>query len=326
MNPQTDPVTADVRDPEPMPKEWKRRHTPIRGPMPKTSEWNALHDVGSEVFTASSAAALVRHSEHSDPLDLYNRYTGIAPGVIATEVMLTGTDMEPVIKGKCRREKHWELLGNQPLYFHPDYPFLGATPDVLRADNGNPVELKASTFRIAAKLGEEGSDWVPNQWFWQVQQQMLVLGADSAEMAVFLDIHTMRYFRIDYKEECGEAIIEAAQDMLRRLKAKDPPEPDWTHPKVLEVVKTSHGLIRKTTELGTSAAILVDEYRRLGEVEKETKAERKKLQAQLLHLMGDAAVGRIAGYEFETTRTEVAEAEVAFTRKASVRFGVRKRK
>lgn len=325
-NPQADPVTAHVVDPTPAIQGWKRRHSPVIGPEAHSPEWNAIHDVGSEVFTASSAAALVRRSEHSDPRDFYNQRTGIAPGVIATEGMLTGTDMEPVIKGKCIREKHWELLGNQPLYFHPEYPFLGATPDAIRADNGCPVELKATNWRMASKLGEEGSDWVPDDWFWQVQQQMLVLGSDSADVAVFLDIHTMRYHSIAYREECGEAIIMAAADMLLRLKTKNPPEPDWTHPRVLEVVKASHGLVKKTVAIGASAGVLVDKYKLLTKVESEALAAREIIRAQLLHLMGDATVGQIDGCEFELTRTAVAEAEVAFTRNASIRFGTRKRK
>lgn len=312
---------------------------------PGNEEWYEARSTG---IGASEAAAAVGLSRWSTAFELYHRKRGNTPPIEDNDAMRMGRRLEPIVVDEFR--DHEEIPEEMVLYPVPmfrsgSHDFVLATPDALLLDGAaatsrNPsvkwhafelalclssaelLECKTVGWRSAEALGEDGSDFVPFDWLCQAQQQMFVMGLDRCHFAVLVDGRTYRQFQVARDEELIERIVEAEADLWRRIQEGDEPDPDWKHPKTPALVSHLHGLAGGTVTLTSDATLDWEKYedlgRRIKELTKPLEDERKVLKARVLHEMGDAAVGLLPGGEKQINRTQVAETDVAYTRKAFV--------
>ncbi len=300
--------------------------TPILGPMPKTPEWYAkrLWLDGEGVFGASDAAALCGMSEYENqqPLNVYRRCLGLET-VEETEAMRMGTKLEPVILGIYGERAGVELASPLPMVMNRTRPYLAATVDARRLDTERIVEAKSTTFRRAKQLGEAGSDWVPDDWYLQVQQQLLVTGEQIADLAVLIDRDTFRVYEIARSEDVIAEITAAADEMRQRILDRNPPEPNWTHPGTPALVKAMYGLMDTVVVLDATVLEWWKEQARLNDEIERLKKERELLRARVADAMGHAAIGRFPGNQREIVRQKVQRKE--YTVKATSYVSMRER-
>jgi len=290
------------------------------GPMPRTKEW---YQARTTHFGASEAAALCGLSPWRQPLDVYLQKTNPQPSE-DNEAMQTGRHMEPAILSLYSEREECEVETPLPMLFHPDVPYIAASLDGRR-DDGRPVEAKFSmSYGVLDQLGEDGTDAVPVDWLMQCQQQMDVVGADSADVAAFV-MGKLRVFHIQRHDGLVEHIHQAAWDMQQRIAAKDPPPVNVEHARALQTLHDAYpAVVDNAVTLDADLAADARRYIDLGPEIKELQTERDHAKARILAAMGESSLARIPGYEKEFTRTTTPEKEISFTRKASVTLRARK--
>lgn len=279
--------------------------TAIVGPWPDTPAWHAkrLWLDGEGVLGASDAAQLCNMSPYGQPLNVYRRALGLEEAA-PTERMRMGKRLEPVIADVYAERSGMELERPLPMLISRERPYLAATPDARRKD-GKLVELKSTTWRRAAELGEHGTDWIPDDWFLQVQQQMYVTGADACDVAVLVDRDTFLIYNIPRSDEVIAHVLSAAAEMRERIINRDPPEPDWEHESTPQLIRAMYGVMETVTILDQQVLDWWAESERLSEQIRQADAKRKALRARIEHAMGHAAIGRVPGADIELVRRRV---------------------
>lgn len=298
------------------------RAKPIVGPEPHTDEWHAWRSSG---IGASEAAAACGLSPYETPLHIYGRKTGMLPPIEDNDAMRLGRLLEPVVIEEFTRRTGNEVdQAPCPVMRHGDHPFILATPDAILA-GGDLLEAKTTTWRIAKQLGEEGTDFIPEHWLCQAQQQIAVTGADRCHLAALIDGRTLRTFIVERNDNLIALLVSAEQELWERIVNKDPPEPNFEHARTAELIREMYGLVEgKTIVLGDGVAGLWIRQKELGERISELEKEREGLRAMVLHEMADASIAGFSGHEFELARSQVNRKE--YTVAANSYITLRERK
>ena len=291
---------------------------PTIGPDQRTPEWYAMR---SEVFGASEAAALCGRSQYKQPLDLYvERKRGVKDDLSKVEAVNMGRWLEPGILAGYAETEGVAVTHPLPMLIHPTLPCLVASLDGRVCDGddtpcvklcqrkGRPVEAKWSMSpKVAAELGEERSDWVPDHWFFQVQQQMDVVGEEVADIAVVL-FGRLKIYTVQRAQPIIDAIHSAAQEMVERLANDDPPPPHWTHPTAEKACKALWDCVSgKVVELPSDVAVHWETIRDLKAEAKRIEGRLCELQAKVLWALGDAEIGRLPWGDVEIKRISVGQ-------------------
>lgn len=302
------------------------KHIPIRGPMPLTPEWYALrsYDPGRQIpviLSASYAAATVGCSEWATPAHVYLWQTD-PQDESDDDYRWFGRAIEPAIIGRYAETTGHVIDYPQPMWFHPVYKFLAATPDAMVMDGvdpikpdwfGNalfPIDAKSTGFRMAEKWGDEGTDEVPVDVLMQAQQQMLVMGADHQEVVQFqVEKRRIKVYQIERNDDLCDAIVVAGQELAERIINGDPPEPNWTHPRAREVNKALFGISADLRKQADDEFLTAREAYRVAQVaEKEAVAAKEAARGKMEWLMQDAAAVDLGdGKEMVRKKIHVAE-------------------
>ena len=270
----------------------------------KTPEWHALRKTG---IGASEAAAACGLSPYRTQLDVYLDKTGQLEPVEETDAMRLGTLLEPVIQSEFLRRTGFNIaMSPMGLYRSEANPFMLATPDALlwpknfyEGGHVKPAlgEWKSTTFRRAAELGEQGSDDIPSDWVCQCQQQMHVVGLDYVYIAVLLDGRTLKTYTVEKNDRLIEVIVEAEDELWQRIENRDPPEPNWEHPRTPQLIREMYGIVEgaDVVELSQESVECWNARRVIKAKIKELDASAESLKAEVLHEIGNASGGIIPG-------------------------------
>lgn len=264
------------------------RKIPFVGPDPLTEEW---FEKRFEIIGSSEAAAACGLSKYRQPLAVYQEKIGEIPPFAGNEHTRRGRRYEPLIA------EDWEELNEKklrrypcPMFIHPDHSFIAATPDG-EIDDDEGLEIKSSTFRMLDQLGDEGTDFIPQDWVIQAQQQMAVMGWLRVRFAIKIGDDLLQYC-VQRNENLIRLMISAEQELIERIHDRRPPEPDWKHASTLELVKELHSSIADTRIMLTEEeAGYWAKYEFAGKLIKKLEARRKELKARVLHAIGDHGAG-----------------------------------
>lgn len=261
---------------------------PIPGPATGSEAWYAARSGG--IFASESAEAC-GVSDYGQPLDIYLIKRGLREPFAGNDYTDRGKRFEPFIAGEFVKHTGHQIETGLPMYFHPDVPFIGATPDGRHANNPRRgVEFKACNFRRAAKLGEEGTDRIFEDWLLQTQQQMFVMGWEACDVFVMVDLHTYRHFAVERNEPLIDRMVSIESDLWDRIQRGDPPSLDFKHPLALDLIKELFAGV----EVGKEAVLDLDviaDWERVEVLKAEIKEREKELEvrkARVLFAMGDA--------------------------------------
>lgn len=296
----------------------------VEGPQQRSAEWYAMRN---KVFGASEAAALCGLDSYRTTLDLYLDKVNEEPPIPDNQNMLIGRCMEPAILDIYSAMEEVNVRRDIPAYYLPadSYPLL-ASLDGQREDTGQPVEAKftASPQQIA-RLGEEGSDWVPISWLMQVQAQMNIAAGQRADIAVFVS-GKMRIYHIDRNDDLIQSIEVAAREMRERIANHDPPPLDFEHARALDAVKRQFSnVVDNLVVFSPDQSRRALRYFDVADQIKVLEKEKAQLQAELLEAMGEASEAQIPGDNRVIRRTMIGEQDIkAFKKKAHVRLSVGK--
>lgn len=155
---------------------------------------------------ASEIAAVCGLSPWQTALDVYAaKVTGETKR--ATPAMRRGLMLEPVLLASYS-ERHGVDLVRPSAQRHPDYPFIGATPDAQRADDGSLVEIKTVDARGMSRWSEDDP---PLHVVMQVQQQLAVFGAERAHVVALLGSDMLEHeYEVRYDAKAASQACELA--------------------------------------------------------------------------------------------------------------------
>jgi putative phage-type endonuclease len=301
-------------------------HTPLAGPASNTQDW---YDYRSRGFGASEAAAAAGLSEYQTPFGLYCQKLGLLPPFEGNEATRRGKRVEHLIVEDWEEKNGRKVeLYPAPMFVHPNpkRSFMFATPDAIVDMASKGLECKNTNFRQAKKLGEEHGSTVLPEWQSQCQHQMEVMGWETVDVAVWVELEYLQ-FTVIRDDEFIEMMISAQEELWQRIEAEDPPDIDWQHKTTPDLIRNLYNTVDGTVkDLSYDAAMAWALQEQLGDQMKELKAQWEAARAKVLYEMEDAAIGRLPGNLPSDLKREIVRLNVPDTpsRRGHIRLYDRK--
>lgn len=174
-----------------------------------------------------------------------------------------------------------------------EWPWMGCTLDAWIEVDGSevPFEIKTTAARGASDKWEDGA---PADVVAQVQQQMLVTGADRCLVAVVLFGQPPLYTWVDRDDEMIERLVVEGRKLSDMVANGTPPAPDGSDDAgvVLSARKRDAG---STIDLDIDAANLVLLLDEAEAASKAASAEVKRLKQELIVELMDSETGLLPG-------------------------------
>lgn len=278
-------------------------YEPVKVADPDTPEWDKARYSGIGASEGAEAAGV---SKYGDPYKLFHKKTGSLTEDFETDDLWFGKEVESVLVKFWEKKTGRKVLQHPcPMYRHPDYPFILATPDAIISQTEG-LELKTMGWRVAAEMGEEGSDYIPDSYVIQAQQQMFVMGWEVVEFAILVDKKLLQY-KVHRNDDLIDGLVARLSELWERIQNFDPPEPSWENQSVPETIKRLYRDVEKDSviELSEEANAAWLRYELLAEQEKSVKEERQMLKAKVMKELGNRSAGILAGGERMVRRKEV---------------------
>jgi putative phage-type endonuclease len=240
---------------------------------------------------SSDAAAALGISPYTSPLSLYLMKIGAAPPVAENSAMRWGTRLEPIIAEAYSEESGHGFVAEQQFLRSPERPWMLATLDRVR-DDGRIVELKCVGTRSAHLWGEPGSDEVPDFYLCQVMHQLIVAGADVADVAALIGGNDLRVYTIRRDDAVAARIVAVEEEFWSHVQRRDPPpvDPARDGSALARLWPRAEG----EADLGPAGDLLVAEWEDCGRAVHDLQERRELAKARLLVAMEDAASARLA--------------------------------
>jgi len=186
--------------------------------------WLAHRDSG---IGASEIAAVLGESPFCSAIELYANKTGrYRRDLSDVEAVYWGNKLETPIL-----EAYWERTGRQTrkagiLLRSTEHPWALCTLDgetwQTAANDAWPIEIK----NVSGFKADEWVDGPPLHYFLQVQQQMLVTGAEKATIAALIGGQRMVWADVPRDETTIRRIVYQGKHFWERIQARDMPAPD----------------------------------------------------------------------------------------------------
>ena len=276
------------------------------------SDWLAArqHSIG-----ASEIAAVLGVSEYQTPVDIWQLKTGRAKPFGGNQATKMGLMLEPVIKQLYEEETGQQITQSQVFIRHANKP-LSSTLDGVTA-TGRIVEFKTAGPN-AKGWSDDEPDGIPDAYYCQVQQQLLVSGNDGpADLALLKCGVDFRIFNVTRSDSVQDKILEYADRFWWCVKHDTPP--DWGR-QTAETLAVRNPRCEGEITLAPSVSTLVAMYEECKKREKDAESESERLRVEILSVLGTNAVGILPdGRRVKRYLSDVAERTYTVTAKAYTR-------
>jgi putative phage-type endonuclease len=194
----------------------------LSNPPPGSTEWlNARkHGIG-----ASETAAILGLSRYKSAIDVYvDKTKEIVSPRPDSAASKRGRRLEPYVLD-LYEEQYGAIHRNPPQVTSEQYPFMFASLDAARVDDGRPVEAKTAGKFVAFQWGEAETDDIPQEYLIQLTHQAIVVRKEYADLPALLTLDDFRKYTIAIDPELAGMIIEGLRLFWRRVENREPPEP-----------------------------------------------------------------------------------------------------
>lgn len=234
---------------------------------------------------ASDAPAVLGVCPHRTRLAVYLSKLGREPQQKHSDCRWWGNALESLIsEAYCLRVRTGlEITARQHLAESSLYPWMRASIDGVRVD-GRPVEFKSLGVYQANNFHAPDGDWeqLPENWIVQVHHQMVVMGVDACDVAVFYPLE-LRVYTVPRSEELCNLIIDLTGEVWDCVVDQTPPRTADArdHERLLAAYPRAHG------------EILIDDPELIEAVGLWEHAKDKASKVKILDAMGSAAVAEL---------------------------------
>jgi hypothetical protein len=273
-------------------------------------EWLALR---KSTIGASEAAALVGAHPWLTPYELWARKSGLVTDAGETPAMRRGRHLEAVAIDFLREERpEWTIKAN-PIpggVIYRDPAGLSCTPDCFMSSNG---EVTNGAFGVCQIKSVEPHifkrTWVPDNsgsgpeapLYVAIQaiQEALLTGASWACVGALVIGHgiDLHLIEIDLHAGIAARIRKEAADFWRRVRENDPYPPDYARDG--EIIKCLYAdddggeIDLSGNERALKLAAAREGLKRIETAGGEAVKERKLIDAEIVHLLGNATRGSL---------------------------------
>ena len=260
----------------------------------------------SQDVTASAAAGLLAASPYQTPFALWMEKAGLATQQPMTKRMRSGLRTETIHAEMLREDfPEWQVEQGA-LYIRDPIHRIGATPDVfaVRPDRRGigVVQMKKTSrdaYRLAWRIVDDTDAFEPPAYH-QIQTIMeaeLSVASWAVVSALIIDEDEIFPHEIAVRPAVAGVVRAETAEFWRRIAAHEPYPADYLADGqlILESARPVRGVEIDLTEEPRAVAILAEHDRLKREEARGNAAreERRALDAELAHLMGDAAVAAI---------------------------------
>lgn len=154
---------------------------------------------------SSDAAKILGLSSFGGALDVWADKHGLRQREPESLRLRMGKVLEPIIAG-VYVEQTGRRLKKPPFMRHPQYEWLGASIDRIVVGEARLVEIKSSDW--SPGWGPEGTDQVPDDYYVQIQHQLLVSGLPLADCALLLGFGKFRLYHVHADPELHKMMVE----------------------------------------------------------------------------------------------------------------------
>jgi predicted phage-related endonuclease len=293
-------------------------------PIENRTQWLALRQ---RDVTASAAAGLLGASKYMTPMRLYMLKTGhisedaaddkISDDSIELSPLGRGLALEEVGADLLRRLKPNWIVNRNGHYYRDNALRIGATPDLLVNDPDRGlglVQQKSVASMIFDKQwkDEDGAITPPLEYFVQTIVEANMVGARWAAIGALVVSYGVRFQLVPVDLHAGvwSRVKCEVEAFWRRVEMNNPPLPDYTQDAALIASLYADSDDELAVDLSGNNRIIeiLAEREALKTREKdgsEAEKARKVLDAEVIHILGNASVGRLADGRIITAKTTV---------------------
>ena len=243
---------------------------------------------------SSDIAAVLGLSDYRGPHDVWADKMGESEPFDGNDATRFGEIMEPVLL-QWYAEQHPGLvvepnnvLGEQRIYRRDDW--MSATPDALafHRDSGfeyapRIIEAKSTSWRMADKWGEPGTDEIPADYLCQVMWQMAVMDIDRADVVV-VEPPTFKVYTVHRNIPIEDAMIAKAREFWGYVERQEMPPIDGSEACFHALARRNHGskYLEGDDELSAMYGTLADAKEKIERMD----AYKKLVSAQIMERVG----------------------------------------
>lgn len=242
------------------------------------ADWQAWRKDG---IGASLAAQALGVSPYGTPYSAFLEKTGRLPQQRENFAMKLGKLYEPVIAAMYEDETGKNIVRREVCAVYPPAHFIRATIDGIDQD-GEIVEFKTASRRLADQWGEPGTDQIPRQYLVQAHQQMLVADKPKCTVAALIGGDDFRLYTVERDSEIDSMLIRRLTDFWDMVQHDVAPEITEAD---AEVIIRMRPTIQATIELDDRAVALANLFGELKDRVKMDEARLKSLQCEMIKLM-----------------------------------------
>jgi putative phage-type endonuclease len=173
---------------------------------------------------ASEMGAVLGLSRYSTPTEVYLEKKGLLPPRVEVDdgPMYFGRLLEPVVLDVYAQRTGRAVFKPKTAFRSVEHRWMFANLDGVVVDDSRRI-VEVKTAYSKEDWGEPGSDDVPPVYMVQVQQQLRVMGADVADLAVLFHGSEFAIYTVEADPALQDMIIEAGSEFWQRVIDSDPP-------------------------------------------------------------------------------------------------------
>lgn len=261
----------------------------IARPKPTPHHSKEWHKFRSQGIGGSDAAGVLGQSKWKTPYDVWlSKQPGYKPAP-PSWAMIVGTRREPELV-----QDYANLSGKtivQPgSLIHPEYDFIRVNLDGL-IEGERILEAKTASFKSADDWGEEGTDKVPREYFFQCQHGMLVAAAlglipkdnPLCDIFVSIDQQPIRVYTVKGDPDLWELMIEDYSDFWNNHVLTHEPPDRADIPPEIRYYKATEDEITADNSVMDNLQILAQYHA----IETEAKKRIEKAKTEVMNFMGE---------------------------------------
>jgi len=235
----------------------------------------------------SDLGAICGFSKWANAVDIYNSKLELQEdNVEGNQFIEWGNRLEPVL-----RQKASEVLGKEidkpgALFRSQEHPFMIANLDGWIEDERIVCEFKTADKWTAKLFGEPDSDYIPENYLFQLAHYAIVMNASKCYLFVLIGGNDFRQYTYERNPELEEQIIRIEKNFWENhVMKRIPPEP-----KTYDEAKTIWGESNGEAIVSEDAANLHRNILNIKAKINELEEIQDKHKAELCKIMGNASI------------------------------------
>ena len=249
-------------------------------------DWLALR---KSSIGGSDAGALVGLNQYSSAISVYADKKGLSKDKETSEAMRLGTDLEAYVAERFAEKENKKVRNDFFMYADDEYDFITANID--RRVVGENAGLECKTMGSFSGYNLEDGE-IPSHYYAQCQHYMMVMGFDRMYLAILVLQRGLYVIPIERDDEFIKSLREAEiKFWTTNIEKSIMPAPDGSDAS-LDTLKEIFPKAMPNTEIAVPGLDhLVKDYKAYGELEKEYKEKKSKVQAEICRRLGTNEVG-----------------------------------